>query len=485
MSSNNINVDHNESISNETTAICSDITSLSIRSESTRELTVATLAEASDQSEVRINVYENIPFAGGDGDYSILSVLFGAHSIGEGIFGFLNMIDSNKVRVQCVECRKAVMDFEWMDAESRIKGSVKAWRAAFPCARAVNVSQRRDIVDADFVHIRGDAHVRLHSVNINRCSNVSGSAFAHLRGIHTLDMSDCRQVTDAAFENLRGIHTFNISRCHQVTDAAFEYLQGTHTLNVSGCSQFTDVAFAHLHGIHTLTISGSRQFTDAAFWHLRGIHTLNMSDCERFTDAAFEHLRGIHTLCITGCDRLSDAAFEHFHGIHTLVMSNCDQDTITDAAFLHLRGIHTLYMNGCVQATITGAAMGPLLGISQLTNLNCHLDVRIAAAEMMHYYSAALKLEMCQAKTKHPFASVEIYEAERTRHFNSLKAQFEAKMKAENPAPEITTTTTTTRARATRSSRYHGRCCSRLLARIFRHASPDSANEGLSGARID
>ena len=28
-----------------------------------------------------INVYENIPFAGGDGDYSILSVLFGENSV--------------------------------------------------------------------------------------------------------------------------------------------------------------------------------------------------------------------------------------------------------------------------------------------------------------------------------------------------------------------------------------------------------------------
>ena len=39
---------------------------------------------------------ENIPFAGGDGTHLILSVLFGAHSIGEGIFGFLTMIDSKQ-----------------------------------------------------------------------------------------------------------------------------------------------------------------------------------------------------------------------------------------------------------------------------------------------------------------------------------------------------------------------------------------------------
>ena len=41
-----------------------------------------------------------------------------------------------------------------------IKGSVKAWRAAFPVARSVNVSKRSDIVDADFVQIRGDARLQ-------------------------------------------------------------------------------------------------------------------------------------------------------------------------------------------------------------------------------------------------------------------------------------------------------------------------------------
>ena len=37
-----------------------------------------------DQSSPRINVYENILFAGGDGDYSILSVLFGDTQLEEG-----------------------------------------------------------------------------------------------------------------------------------------------------------------------------------------------------------------------------------------------------------------------------------------------------------------------------------------------------------------------------------------------------------------
>ena len=67
-----------------------------------------------------------------------------------------------------MECRKAVMDFPWLDDNSRIRGSVKKWRAAFPYAGAVNASLRNDIIDSDFVHIRGDARVRLHTVDMAR-----------------------------------------------------------------------------------------------------------------------------------------------------------------------------------------------------------------------------------------------------------------------------------------------------------------------------
>ena len=123
--------DHDESIGEEVealhaemTSIHSDLSPTAERHDDGEEIIDAGLEGASVQSAVRINVYENIPFAGGDGDYSILSVLFGLHSIGGGIFSFLTMIESNKVRVQCVECRDAVMDFPWMDARSHIKGSV-------------------------------------------------------------------------------------------------------------------------------------------------------------------------------------------------------------------------------------------------------------------------------------------------------------------------------------------------------------------------
>ena len=343
------------------------------------EITATALSGASIQAIPRINVYENIPFAGGDGDYSILSVLFGPHSIGGGIFGYLNMKDSNNVRIQCVECRKAVMDFPWMDKNSKIKGSVRAWRAAFPYARAVNVTNRDNLVDEDFVHIRGDARVRLHTVRMRRCTRVTDAAFVYLRGIHTLDMSRCSQImiTDAAFVHLRGIQRLDMSKCFQatITDAAFVHLRGIYSLDLGDCNQatITDAAFVHLQGIHTLKLPcRSRTITDAAFVHLRGIHTLDMSFCNlgTITDGAFVHLRGIYALDMRGCYHatIKGATFEHLRGIHTLNMMGCN---IKGSAFVHLSGIHTLNMSCCTSMTITDATFGYLRGIHTLHVSGC------------------------------------------------------------------------------------------------------------------
>jgi hypothetical protein len=287
-----------------------------------------------------------IPFAGGSGSHTVLSVLAGEHSIGGGILQYVNMRQANDLRLVCPEFLEAVTEFPWTDAETRIKGSVKAWRKIFPYARAVNVSGRNDIVDADFIHIRGEKCAKLHTVIMSMCKRVTNAAFVYLRGIHTLDMSYCGQITDAAFVRLKGIHTLYMSGCDQtITDAAFVHLRGIHTLHMNRCSQAT--------------------ITFAAFVHFRGIHTLNISSCNQstITDAAFVHLRGIHTLYMSYCDQLTitNAAFVHLRGIHTLSMWNCRQATITDAAFDNLRGIHTLYIEGCYQ--ITHDAIFPLNGI--------------------------------------------------------------------------------------------------------------------------
>ena len=193
-----------------------------------------------------------IPFAGGEGTHSVLSHLHGAHSIGEGILGFLTMRQSNALRGVCKEFRGAVMDFPWMDAESRIKGRIRAWRAAFPAARAVNVSCRYNLVDSDFPHIRGDARARLHTVNMSWCRIVTDAAFVHLQDITDLDMAGCDQatITDAAFVHLRGIQKLAMSYCNQttVTAAAIAHLVEICKLETEGCNRDLRVAAAKLIG---------------------------------------------------------------------------------------------------------------------------------------------------------------------------------------------------------------------------------------------
>ena len=130
---------------------------------------------------------------------------------------------------------KAVMDFPLMDAVSVNKGSMA--RVFFNSAVA-NISEfkqdgerddclvgRRKPIGADFVHIRGDARARLHTV-LKKCNRVTDAAFVHLRGIHTLYMYACNQatITDAAFVHLCGIQSLSMSGCTQArTDEPLTY----------------------------------------------------------------------------------------------------------------------------------------------------------------------------------------------------------------------------------------------------------------------
>ena len=180
--------------------------------------------------------------------------------VGLELLPFFSTPEACTLRLVCREFVGAIADVRWNDM-TRIRGDLSKWRACFPRARAANVCSRRDLVDADFVHLAG-----LHTLDMSNCrqDTITDAAFAHLRDIHTLDMWGCSQSTinDAAFAHLRGIHTLHMRWCEQrtITDAAFSHLRGIHTLDMRNCSQatITDAAFAHLLGIHTLSMKGCR-----------------------------------------------------------------------------------------------------------------------------------------------------------------------------------------------------------------------------------
>ena len=146
------------------------------------------------------------------------------------------------------------MNFPWIGSKYRITGCLRAWRAAFPAARAVNESGRVDIIKLDFVHIRGDARAQLYTVNMMQCHRDEDAAFVHLRGIHTLNMSYCNQatITDIACVHLRGILTLNMSHCNQptITPAAIAHLVGIVSLDSQACRADVIDAATKLLGIN-------------------------------------------------------------------------------------------------------------------------------------------------------------------------------------------------------------------------------------------
>ena len=171
--------------------------------------------------------------------------------------------DACALRLVCREFLAAVSEQPWEDSETVIRGSLAAWRASFPRARAANVSQcegggrATPVVDADFVHLQG-----LRVLVMKSCTSITDAAFAHLSGIHTLKMRFCKQasITDAAFAHLRGIHTLVMEDCSQagITDAAFAHLRGIHALYMSGCSEaITGSTFCNLAGVTTLEVSSA------------------------------------------------------------------------------------------------------------------------------------------------------------------------------------------------------------------------------------
>ena len=169
---------------------------------------------------------------------TVLSPPGGAHGVGEGIFGFLSTRDARPLRlVSCVLCAD-VRNARWYDRDTVITGDLRKWRACFSDARCANVSGRRDLVDADLVHLSG-----VEEVNLSRCTQITDAGLAHLRGVRVLNIEGCALITDAGLAHLTGIHTLDMSGWRMgITDAGLAHLTGIHTLYMRGCNPATIAA---------------------------------------------------------------------------------------------------------------------------------------------------------------------------------------------------------------------------------------------------
>ena len=129
--------------------------------------------------------------------FGVLAPPAGAHGGCDGIFGVLTTRDARALRLVCHMCCADVAAARWHDEKTAISGSLAAWRACFPDARAANVAGRADLRDADFAHLVG-----LEALNMGGCAGITDAGLAHLAGIHTLEMFDGGL---AAVARLRGL----------------------------------------------------------------------------------------------------------------------------------------------------------------------------------------------------------------------------------------------------------------------------------------
>ena len=210
----------------------------------------------------------------------------GAHGVGEGIFGFLTSREACPLRlVSSVLCAD-VKNARWYDRDTVITSDLRMWRACFSDARCANVSGRRDLVDADLVHLSG-----VEEVNLSGCTRITDAGLAHLRGVRVLDIAGCTLITDAGLAHLTGTHTLDMGYCTRITDAGLAHLTGIHTLDMSWCTQITEAGLAHLTGIQTLYVRGCNPATIAAS---RALRLIALSEKRVFEVVA--HLTGIRGL---------------------------------------------------------------------------------------------------------------------------------------------------------------------------------------------
>jgi hypothetical protein len=204
--------------------------------------------------------------------YDVLSVLqppYGEHGFGRGIFGFLSIQDARPLRLVSRVLCSDVKNARWYDRNTIITGDLRMWRACFSDAQCANLSGRRDLTDADLVHLNS-----VKEVNLSGCTQITDAGLAHLTGIHTLDISGWyMQITDAGLAHLTGIHTLSMRGCMLITDAGLAHLTGIHTLSMRRCERITNAGLAHLTGIHTLDISRCAQITDVGLASLRASGT--------------------------------------------------------------------------------------------------------------------------------------------------------------------------------------------------------------------
>ena len=388
------------------------------------------------------NARSGVPFLAGEHNVvNVFSHLNAKHYTGNGILGFLNRSSAAALSQTSKRAAEVVRNFEW-DNYDIITGSIADWHTTFPRAVSANLQGRVDLVDADFVYLRG-----IKRLNISGCTGITDRAFEYLTGVRELSMRDLPQITDDAIRHLTGVYIIDMTNCTGIRGNTFDSITGVHDLIIKNCVRVRGENFNYLtgifyldmstsdimqqlryinsehipllNGINTLDIRGNYRLNDTAFNGLRGLKILYMDDCPLIRGTgfsnfdqidiismrasnvladSFQHLRNIVALDISSCDNVDDSIFQYLVGIRKLIMADCRQ--VTDAAFQYLTGILYLDMTNCNQPMITPVGIAHLTGIQTLITNGCTRAVREAGREITRIQGGGRKYKIKKTKRR-------------------------------------------------------------------------------------
>ena len=127
---------------------------------------------------------------------------------------FFSTREACALRAVCAELRSAVAAHPWADAETPIHGSLGAWRAAFPHARAANVSRRPLDDREDWALLAGDG--QLQELACCQSRGVTDQHLALLFSLRRLDARLCPNLTRQGLAALPLLEWADVRGCQQL-----------------------------------------------------------------------------------------------------------------------------------------------------------------------------------------------------------------------------------------------------------------------------
>ena len=270
----------------------------------------------------------------------LLRVLAGNPVTSAAVLGCLNTADASRLRQLHPAVAGVVADVPWCDMGTKVTDVVR-WRAAFPAAEGVWVSQRR------------------------AGRYLAPPALAALAGITNLSLVDCK-FTGRADELLlhlpASLCTLNVNDCHTLTSRAnLTHLTALTTLRCSDTLVLDGGAARLPASLQKLECGYLPE--DLSLAHLAHLQVLRTDDLSDVTFASLPP--SLLKLYLKFCRRLAlTASFAHLPALHTLGVSGSDLDDATLAS-MPPPSLVSLFARECTNLT-SDAVLPPLPSLRQL-----------------------------------------------------------------------------------------------------------------------